>query len=359
MLKSLRRGIVLITSIVLAVVMIMFVSAAISLGPGNLASGQLAVQQAHAQRAAQSGIDYCLARMRLDPAWKGDTNQVTINRPDLVVEEDQGNVFGLVRAADGQWSQFRVRFNFQDGAAGPDGLDDPTTAIQNPYVSFNNLMGAAPADVLRADQPGYAVSAGSQVAFVLPTWGISVAAEGRAGLRGVNPAVPSGDYGGVATQVVEAVYQIPGGGPAPTPVQPAGSMAGKDFLVELDTGQVNVTSTAVGDTPRVRTKGQLSITGGGGAYNYVSPQGEVRTSSGTMTGSYDSAQVTVVGEAAMDPYYQLAWSEVKKAPATGPKIQAGTYVWWEDGTLHYYDMSFTDYATYIQGNPTDPGVSPI
>ncbi len=39
-------------------------------------------------------------------------------------------------------------------------------------------------------------------------------------------------------------------------------------------------------------------------------------------------------------------------------MAAGTYVWWEDGTLHYYDMNYTDYVNHITtpANNLDPGV---
>ncbi|GMU54803.1 MAG: hypothetical protein AMXMBFR33_39490 [Candidatus Xenobia bacterium] len=365
-----RRGILLITVIVLSVVMVMFVAASIALGPGNLAAGQQTLYQGQAQRAAESGISYALSQVRQNPAWRGNRNQVTINSADLYVQEDQGNVVGLVRAPDGSWSQFRLRFNYQDGSPGADGLDDPALTIQNQFVSINNLLGGASAPVPRADGPGSSVGPGSPTAFSVPIWAVSLAVEGRAGpaCNQLNPGNLNPNLGSaVASKVVEAVYQIPDMGPQ---VQESGSMSGKDFLALLPAGSgaVNVTSNS-SSTPRLRSKGEAKVTGGA-VPNYVSPDGEVRIGSATnpsLQANYTAApapQGVVVGaENLIDPYYQLTWADVKKADPTGPQLAAGTYVWWDNGggaTLHYYDMSYSDYAAWISDpvNALNPGVTP-
>ncbi len=73
--------------------------------------------------------------------------------------------------------------------------------------------------------------------------------------------------------------------------------------------------------------------------------------------SFDSTQVALVEEQPADPFVRLGWDEVRKADATH-SLAGGTYVWWDDGTLHYYDMSFDDYATYMQdpANVNDVGL---
>jgi len=65
-------------------------------------------------------------------------------------------------------------------------------------------------------------------------------------------------------------------------------------------------------------------------------------------------------EEVVDPFFQLAWNDVRKADSSGPSIPSGTYVWWDDGTtttLHYYDMGYKDYVDYITANPNDPGTT--
>ncbi|MBI3925131.1 MAG: hypothetical protein HY319_06290 [Armatimonadetes bacterium] len=353
-----KRGIVLVTSIVLAVIMVMFVVAAINLGVGNLGAARFSLEQWQAEQAAQSGVEYCLAQVKLDPAWRGDRNRTTVNRPDLVVKEDNGNIAGLVRTNDGRWAQFRCRFNFQDGPGGADNFPaDPAFTIDHPYVSVNNVQGTVPLDVPRADGAGHSVTPTSAVAFKVPTWSVSLAVEGRGGLRGVDAGAPEVLYPATGrSRIVEAVYQIAGtGGPI---FQEAGVMAGGSFQAELGTGAVTVTSTS--STPaRVRAKGQASASGGS-TENWISPGGEVRTSDSSLTADYDAAQVTVLGEPVIDPFFQLAWSQVRQADPTGPRLAGGTYVWWDNATLHYYDMSYSDYVVFMQdpANVNDPGVTP-
>ncbi|GMU54808.1 MAG: hypothetical protein AMXMBFR33_39540 [Candidatus Xenobia bacterium] len=363
-----NRGIVLITAVVLSVVLVMFVGAAIALGPGNLMAGQAVLHQGHAQRAAESGLNYALTRLRADPLWRGDKNAVTINLPDLWVQEDNGNVVGLVRTQDGTWSQFRLRFNYQDGpvAGGADGLDDPATLfIDHKYVSVNNLQGIAAAPVPRADGAGYAVTAASARPFQTPVMSVSLAAEGKAGpaCQQLSPANPNPPLtGSNSATVVEAIYQVPNLQPT---VQESGSMSAGNFAVTLRTGspgKVTVTSKDTTKTPRIRSKGTAGVSGGNASENLLANNGEVRSVDSALTAGtlYDSAQVSVAGEAAVDPFYQLAWADVKKADPAGPKLAAGTYVWWQDGSLHYYDMSYTDYVNFIQvpANANNPGVSP-
>ncbi|MEW6277231.1 MAG: hypothetical protein AB1758_01315 [Candidatus Eremiobacterota bacterium] len=356
-----RRGIILITSIILAVITVMFVAAALALAPGGLAAGRAGVEQDHALRAAESGVQYALARLRQNPLWRGDANQVVVDESDLVVQEDNGNVLGAVLLPDGHWAQFRFRFNFQDGVGGPDGLDDPTLTVDHPFVSFNNLSGPAPVQVLRADGPAWSVTPTSQVAFQAPVWSVSLAVEGRygPGLRGLGPANlnPAPSLGAVHSNVVEVVYQVPGLGPT---VQEAAGMASSMIRVGLRVGSqaVDVNSKDSSIPPRLRTKSTVSVTGGNLAENYSSPGGEVATSDGTMAAEFNAQDVAVKVEQPADPFYQLQWADVRKASPTGPKIPAGTYVWWQDGSLHYYDMSYADYVDFIQTNPTNAGTSP-
>ncbi|MBI3927617.1 MAG: hypothetical protein HY319_18905 [Armatimonadetes bacterium] len=367
-----RRAIVLITTLVLTVVIVMFVGAVLVLGPGNLAAGQNTLYQGDARRAAESGATYALSQLRENPNWRGDKNRVTVTLPDLYVEEDNGNVVGLVRTPGGSWAQFRLRFNYQDGPAGPDNLDDPVgLTIDHPFMSINNLTAGTSTPVPRADGPGYSVTPTSATPFETPVWSVCLAVQGTAGpgcgvLTPSNLDPPLG--GAVSRQVVEAIFQVPDMGPV---VEESGSMSGSDFTVTLRdaNGQMEVKSNSA-STPRVRSKGALSVTWGDpnnpAPGEYRSPNGEVRclnSQTGGFTANYDDSTpggVTVTDEAPVDPFYELAWADVKKADPAGPKLAAGTYVWWEDGSLHYYDMSYTDYVNFITqpANNLDPGVTP-
>ncbi|MEW6278055.1 MAG: hypothetical protein AB1758_05485, partial [Candidatus Eremiobacterota bacterium] len=349
--RSDKRGIVLVVSLVLVVVALMFIGAALALGPAGLGMGLSSINHGHAARAAESGVAYALARLKASPTWRGDLNQVTVNRPDLYVVEDRGNVVGLIKTPEGGWAQFRMRFNYQDGPAAstPDNLDDPALFINQPFVSLNNLTNGADAPVYRADGPGYSVTPTSATPFRVPLWAVSLAVEGRyspALASQLGPANPNPNVGGVPRTVVEAIFQVPDMGDT---VEESGSMAGRDLTVQLDAGngKVNVNSTSA-STPRVRAKGKVEVTGGNASENYQSDNGEVRTVNG-FTAVYDPTLVNAgIAENPADPFYELGWARVKKAdPAAAQKLPAGTYVWWDDGTLHYYDKSYDDYVAFI------------
>ncbi|MCE7869163.1 hypothetical protein DYH09_02165 [bacterium CPR1] len=229
-----------------------------------------------------------------------------------------------------------MRFNFQDGPAGGDGLSDPGLTVNSPYLSVNNLIGAGPADVPRADGPGFSVTAASPVAFQTPVWSVCLAVEGKAG-RGcsqLSPASPNAATGGATRKVLEAIYQIPNLGPT---VETAASMAGNDFSVTLRPGSSGYVEVGSKDatTPTIRSKGLVRVENGDPAENYKSDKGEVKSQDGNLTAVYDNTKTSVTAEALIDPFYQLAWNEVRKASPSGPKLPAGTYVWWQDGSLHY------------------------
>ena len=63
-------------------------------------------------------------------------------------------------------------------------------------------------------------------------------------------------------------------------------------------------------------------------------------------------------------FFNLRWDEVSKADAApdterAVHIPAGTYVHWEDGSVHYYDMGLKEYQEYMEipENQVDPGVA--
>ncbi|MCA9777089.1 MAG: hypothetical protein KC800_10245, partial [Candidatus Eremiobacteraeota bacterium] len=54
-------------------------------------------------------------------------------------------------------------------------------------------------------------------------------------------------------------------------------------------------------------------------------------------------------------FYKLSWEDVRKSTNTDTNVSAGTYVVWDDGSLHYYDMNLPEYKAFIESDPTNPG----
>jgi len=358
--KRRRQGIYLVSALFLSVVLLMLVGSALSLLKGSALGGS-ASDNDRALLAADSGLRYVQARLAENYNWRGDGNAVVVNRPDLWVREDNGNVVGLLRAPGGEWLQFRVRFNYQDDAAGnQEGLDDPSSvmAINSPYVSVNNILGGSPAAVPRADGPNYAVLATSAQPYTVPAGTACVLVEGRAGpgLRDLSPTNPNPATGvlarRIATQVVESYLRA-----ASVPGADAAAMGAGDITTKFPAGVgvLTVKSKIKNGTPRVRSKGKIKVEGGDGKENYKSDDGETYASDGVLNALYDSNKVTPNTENPSDGFYKLTWDDVKKAQSSDPKLLSGTYVLWDDGKLHRYNMSYADYVTFIQANPADPG----
>jgi hypothetical protein len=353
--KSTRhRGIVLVASLVLMVVTLMVVGASLTLGPANVSAGANLADSLRARQTAESGLQYAISRLRLQPDWKGDGNQVTVNTPDMFVREDNGNVIGLLKAPAGNWSQFRLRFNYQDGA-GAEGLNDPAQFVfQSPYVCVNNLLSSNETTAPRADGPGASVQTNSARPYTVPRWSVLMAVEGRAGRIGATPSSPEGTTGGFTAVSLEALLQVPGL-MSQSDLDAAAMVAGNFSSSVAGAGKVQVDGKS-GRVPRLRSRGNVTVSGGSSP-NYISPLGKVTSQTGALAATYNAAQVSVKTESTSDPFYQLLWNDVRRAPSAAPSLNAGTYVWWQDGTLHYYDRSYSDYVTFIQANPNDAGAT--
>ena len=137
------RGIILVTTILMVIIVAMVVAAAISRSPVSLVSAAGYTDNQRALLAVDAGIAYAKARFKEDIHWKGspDSGPHTVVRtPDdsLVIVEDHGNVVGLLKFDSGQYGQFRIRFNHQDGAGAVDGMDDPSEAytLETPLISL-------------------------------------------------------------------------------------------------------------------------------------------------------------------------------------------------------------------------------
>lgn len=106
-----QRGVYFVSVLVVSVLLIMLMTTAVITVRGSLSSSQHLSGGDAALRAAESGLRYAQARLGEDPFWRGNANRVVVNSPNLVIEEREGNVIGVLRADDGEFSQFRIRFN--------------------------------------------------------------------------------------------------------------------------------------------------------------------------------------------------------------------------------------------------------
>ncbi len=366
-----KRGIFLISVLFIITLIAMFVGAAFELAPGALRRTVNTAELTVAQRTARSGVAYALAKLKADPTWRGTGNAVTVNEPDLVIVEREGNVVGLL-TQNGITSQFRLRFNYQDGAGGLDGLNDPTGLTLNlPLVSCNNLPGNVERPVPKADGPGHSVTSGSLTHTVLPAHSVYLACEGRAGdwLRSAtaanpDPAVPT--FGSVTSAQVETVYKVTNIGQ--NVVASAASSAGP-FAADLappdgtDRNELTLDSSTSNTMGRLRSRDNLAISGGETTgENFKAPlSGEYRIRSGfsfTNPGT-TSATIAAATEGESDELYKIEWSDVRRAvPAAGNQLAAGVYTVSQDGQLHYYNTDLAGYRALMLADPTNAGVVP-
>lgn len=357
------RGILIISVLFITLLVSMFVGAALELGPWNLRRALNQSDVAAAKRAARSGVEYALARLKNDVNWNGPAfnqpRQVVVNTPELIVVEDQGNVIGLVRN-ENQVAQFRIRFNHEDdGAGNGDGRPDSGLPIASPYLSFNHVTGSTEQSVPKADGPNYTVPATPTTHVTVPGHSLFLTVEGRCGeyLRAAdaNNPDPQAGYGTYSTARLETLLKVTNAGQAATPAVAA---TANSFTATLPTGQnsVKLESADKTEVGRLRSKSGLTINNGATANLTASKSGEYRVG-GTLAATPSSA-VTSGTEVAGDGLYKIAWDDVRRAvPTTTNTLKAGTYVYWDDGSLHHYDMSPSDYQTFM-GNPlnhSNPG----
>ena len=341
----------MIAALLFSVVVALFLGAALRLSLGNLKANDVAGQRA--LFAAESGLRYVQARLASDYTWDLDGGLV-VDTPELAVYEDRGNIVGVVRTSEGDFAQFRVRFNFQDDAqADIDGFVDPGLySVDSPYVSVNNILGGSPRMVPRADGPGFSVMATSPRPYSVPAGTACVVVEGRygPGLRSLSTAELSPPVTGqVTTRVLEAYLEadtLPG---ADSAAMSAGDMS---FEVE-PTEYVTLSAKDANQASRLRSRAMIEVVGGASP-NLVSTNGETYTVDGSLAADASSDIQTNVEDTSTS-FYRLEWDEVKKADSSGGTLAGGTYVIWDDGSLHHYDMSYSEYVTYIEANPSAGG----
>lgn len=360
-LESARRGIVLISVIFITVLVGMYLLSAHILSQGQFGALKQHHESQLAEEAARSGIEYALARLQENPEWRGDGNGVIVDSPNFSVREDQGNVVGLVRSADGGTAQFRLRFNFQDGNGGADELDNPAgdMLFESRHISINNLLGGGDAVFFLGDGPNG--QAGSDLPYPVRPGMVALVCEGRvapefrqASASSPNPAKPS--LQSVRTiEEFHRVEEING----EHPVVGAVSMAGRLMTVNLYNGGVMNLQDVSGGKATMRAKDQIRVNDGKG--EIVGSNGEVMVPSGNPEAVL-SGGVSPGEEDLNTAFYELAWDQVKEPREGAGELKAGMYVYWNSppGGLRYYDMSHAEYMNQVQTDATfvtNPGAA--
>ncbi|MFN8611583.1 MAG: hypothetical protein U0931_28825 [Vulcanimicrobiota bacterium] len=303
-----------------------------------------------AEKAAEAGAIYARVQIRNKAEWKGDLNQTTINLDDFKVAEDTGNVTGWMQNASGQVALFRIRFNYQDGPGGGDGLDDPAQLMDLTYVSLNNVRKASDVPLPRAERvspwnvvdPNNGPSHAPRGSMVLEVEGI--AGNALSSVKGPNDPIPSSSS--LTRRVLRVCYAVQ----APPSIPTAAVSAGNGIEVESSSA-VNVSVNGMG-TATLRSKSTVQMKKADGSPNILNMNGKVgRDWSKALVGSY-AGTVSEYDEHLGDgnDFFNLKWSDVPVASSSESKavqIPGGVYVIQDDGHFKYYDMKLADYKASV------------
>lgn len=363
-----QRGIVLVVTLMVVVMVVMTLTAAVKLIPGSAAMQGNAEQQELADAAVQAGLAYARSRLQEDPNWRGDADMVVVDMPgEMWVSEESGNVIGILYTANGVPTQFRIRFNYQNGGGSPDeGFSDPPSDhfIDNRYVSVNNLTSNASVPVYRADD-AYEVD-GSDNPYDCPRYSAVICVEGRSGpgLRELSPANLDPDSGRVVSRVAEAMLGRDVSQFGDAAVYSGGNTIGR---VDPGGGEFYIDSLDAGLPPRMRSMYNVDVNDaelGGDAELSAAMEtsGEVvvwdldnpGTGDFLLNGS-SSTTPAATNEDSSGKFLKIPWSDIDRADsgAGDAVLPAGTYVWRNGGSgpeLHYYAQEY-DGVTIPSGVP--------
>lgn len=350
MLKN-KRGIVLITTMLTVVLVIMLLSSVVysNLGSMRLASNFYGREEA--LMAAQSGVEYAVTCLQSDVTWRGDKqdNTFTNSAEGISVRERNGNVVGMLTTANGNKSFFRIKFNYEDGENGFDGMKDSSDSerIQSPYVSVNNLFNTTPTKVYTASQDGKLKTKQSQdrfgknrteadgaSSFSLGKSSCYLVVEGFAG-NGVRDLTLDKAFTLTPEQVsnlnprrVETYLALS------SETQFTDSVACAAGDLTTDSNLIRISNAKGSSSPKMRSLHNLNVTSGtvdfdngqlyyGSGYSYsINGKTISEDSKYTAQQSNDTSSFT-----------RLEWDDITKANSKGQKcveIQAGTYVWSKD-----------------------------
>ena len=336
-----RSAFVLLSTMLVVLVLGIFLRVAILRMNSELGVGRHSTSHQLAQDATESGTEYALARLREDPSWRGGSGrEIVVDESNLEIVEDEGNVTGRIRADNGALSEFRIRFNYQDGnGADGDGRPDPSILFETPFVSVNNLESGEEAVVPRGKGSNASVDDPNE-GYTTPERSVCLLVEGTS-------------YQGervVATSVMETVHLLAHDSSVPNAV----IMAGSEFDAYLsDRGNLSLSSVSSDAPPRIRTKGDVNVVTARGKEGRLFPEDTAEVSydhkNGEMVATYPKDKVSLQDEYPGDgqDFYQLPWSSVKKAGSGGVQLQGGSYVYGKWGTdefsFRYFDMPVSEY----------------
>jgi hypothetical protein len=370
--KTSLRGVALLTAVMFAVLLGVVARGIMVLTLG--AHSQRAVYQKRANQAAQAGLEYAKTRLAEDPSWKGDDpSGTTISTDEFVVMESNGNVYGKLSYTDGSQARFHLRFNYQDGSGGDDGLDDPLSDAwsDSSLLSVNNLESSTKKDVPKLTKQG-SVDADAPPKEI-PAQAALVQIEGTAGpavdnASFANPWALTSDFkkSSALSSVLKLVLDDPAG--------PAVMQAGNDVTFATK-GDVNV-STSDDTTPTIRSKGEMNVAAVGPEIDFIMEDGDISEQDGSLTvsGSVNfSEDLDVSEEPASDGYTELMWEDVNKPSEDGDKLSAGVYILLPVGEastnpkdaglpgkaatqeLVYFDMNYDEFVNVVLPQLGQPG----
>jgi hypothetical protein len=371
-----KRGIVLIGILVLTLLATFFVGALLQMNPTRLRRTTQDERHDLAAAAARAGLEYALAQLAEDPEWKALANTTTVQTDAMVVREDSGNVLGWVRSDNGEWAGFRLRFNYQDGPGGPDGLDQPAQMIASQAISYNNLGGSTAVPLPLGTGPDYSYT--TDTGFNVPENSVALVVEGvvgpdvspdGAGLTSP-PDSKQGTQGQTVTRTLEGIYQVTGfseGLPDGAVLQAGGDSS---FLLGAGPPASVVPSDddfrgylrlmASDQTAIMRTKGASSIANGAGKsspYNfYPDMHSEVRVGRpGFSPITKQGQEFTSGSEAANSVLMDIEWEKVARSDQEDRlRLPAGVYAVSGGDTdsessdrVKYFPMTFAEYRSAL------------
>lgn len=347
-------GIVLVTTLLMMVLVVMMVTVVVYAGSGGMALTGNFYEREAALMAADSGLQYAMTRLQTNGNWRGNGTDIDasgIAAAGFSVIERDGNVIGFLTTTNGHASQFRIKFNYEDGPAGQDGLDNSQSGreLRSPLVSVNNLLSVTARPVRRANKNGIGVDP-APATYSVPRKTACIIVEGLAGW-GLREATKDNPYQvvegrGITRRVVEAYLTLDNSEMADSVAYSGGSID-----ANLPSGGKFAVSTKDDDVvPRLRTLNNVEINPtGGGSVNYDDgSNGEVSlgtAESNTFTlNNSPAADERVMHNTTTENFKslnKLTWDSIAKAGSTDTKMPAGTYVWRVDSSgpyLEYFDV---------------------
>ena len=358
MLIKQRKGIVLITTMLTVVLVIMLLSSVVYSNLGSLRLTTNFYDKETALMAAQSGAQYAITRLQNNILWKADpTNAYELKTTDFEVREKDGNVWGILTSTNGKKSVFRIKFNYEDGDDGLDGMKNSAQKIESPYISTNNLGSSVPCLAYPADENGVvrgkSISDGKKTTFkpdtgvtavTIPKATCNLIVEGFSGpaVREATLNKPFDSKSGYASQVVELYIAID---PASLKSDAVVSAAGN---ITADVAQFALRTSEGSGSPNMRSLGNidLNISQGLGISNDTTVYyGDHFNVNGSHNDQIKSQQSN-----SGKNFTAITWNDVPKASKNDNPITPGTYVWVRNGNqneLRHYANKIYYYGTAL------------